>query len=137
MRNFFGNLGYKFASVMYGRNGVDSFNKFLVISSIVITFLSNLPFLDVLYIIGVALMAFALFRCFSKNLYKRRQENAKYLSIAQKFKYFFAIHKKMFKERKTHRYFKCECGTILRVPRGKGKIKIHCSKCGKDIIKTT
>lgn len=137
MRSFFQRLGVKLVSFMYGRNGIDSFGKFLVIASIVVTFLSNLPFLDALYIIGVALMVFALFRCFSKNLYKRGQENIKYLSLSRKFKGFFALRKKMFDERKTHKYFKCSCGTVLRVPKGKGKIKIHCSKCSRDFIRKT
>ncbi len=137
MRNFFQSLGYRFASFMYGRNGIDALGKFLVIAALVCTLLSNLPFLDLLYLVGTALMVYALFRCFSKNLYKRQQENMKYLSASQKFKGFFALRKKIWQERNTHRYFKCSCGTHLRVPKGKGKIKIHCSKCGKDIIKNT
>ncbi len=137
MKNFFQNLGYRFASFMYGRNGIDAFCKFLIIASLVCTLLSNLPFLDVFHLVGTAILIYAFFRFFSKNLYKRQQENMKYMSVSQKFKRFFALRKKMFSERKTHRYFKCSCGTHLRVPKGKGKIKIHCSKCGKDIVKNT
>lgn len=137
MNNFFQKLGYRIACFMYGRNGIDAFGKFLVITSIVCTFLSNLPFLDILYLVGTAIFVYALFRFFSKNLYKRQQENAKYLLRSGKIKGDFALYKKMWQERKTYRYFKCSCGTRLRVPKGKGKIKIHCSKCGKDIIKNT
>jgi RNase P subunit RPR2 len=33
-----------------------------------------------------------------------------------------------------HRYFTCrQCGTICRVPVGKGKIVITCPKCGAEI----
>ena len=34
--------------------------------------------------------------------------------------------------------FRCPgCGTLLRVPKGKGKIKIVCRKCGNSFIKHT
>ena len=122
---------------MYGRNGIDAFGRFLIIASLVCTLLSNLPFLDIFYLIGAALLLYAIFRFLSKNLYKRQQENAKYLSHSRKFKGNRALYKKMWQERKSHRYFRCSCGTYLRVPKGRGKIKIHCSKCGKDIIKNT
>ena len=38
--------------------------------------------------------------------------------------------KKMWKERKTKAFLKCpQCGTMLSVPRGKGKIIVTCPKC--------
>lgn len=41
-------------------------------------------------------------------------------------------------ERKTHRRFRCpQCGQEVRVPKGKGKIKIRCPKCGNEFIEKT
>lgn len=38
--------------------------------------------------------------------------------------------KKMWKERKTSRFLKCpNCGQILSVPKGKGRIRVTCPKC--------
>ena len=38
--------------------------------------------------------------------------------------------KKMWKERKTSAFLKCpNCGQILSVPKGKGKIRVTCPKC--------
>ena len=35
-------------------------------------------------------------------------------------------------------FYRCpSCRTLLRVPRGKGKIKLVCRKCGTSFIKTT
>lgn len=42
------------------------------------------------------------------------------------------------KQRKTHRFFKCpECGVTVRVPKGKGKIKITCPKCKNAFVRNT
>ena len=41
-------------------------------------------------------------------------------------------------EEKTHAFFKCpQCGKELRVPRGKGKIRIKCPNCGEQFIRKT
>lgn len=41
---------------------------------------------------------------------------------------------KMWANRKTTKYFKCKnCGQILSVPKGKGKIRVTCPKCGTKV----
>ena len=38
--------------------------------------------------------------------------------------------KKMWKERKTSNFLKCpQCGQVLSVPKGKGKLRVTCPKC--------
>lgn len=122
---------------MYGRNGVDAFNRFLLIAALVINLISCLPDMDFLSFVSAFLLAYLIFRTLSKNLYKRQSENAKYLNIQNKFLRDKNTRKKMWDERKTHKYFKCKCGTRLRVPRGKGKIEITCPKCKTKIMKKT
>ena len=42
------------------------------------------------------------------------------------------------RQSRTHRFFKCpECGVTVRVPKGKGKIKITCPKCRATFVKNT
>ena len=42
------------------------------------------------------------------------------------------------RDRKTHRYYKCKsCKTVMRVPKGRGKIEITCPKCRMKVIKKT
>ena len=137
MRNFLQNLGYRISVFMYGRNGMDAFNHFLLISALIVNIISCLPYLSLLSLLGTALIAYCIFRTLSKNLYKRQGENLKYLNIKNKFLRDKNTHKKMWDERKTHKYFKCKCGTRLRVPKGKGKIEITCPKCKTKIIKRT
>lgn len=53
-------------------------------------------------------------------------------------KNWFRLQKRKFSERKTHRFFKCaQCKAALRVPRGKGKIKVRCPKCGAEALRKT
>ena len=41
-------------------------------------------------------------------------------------------------DRKTHRYFRCpQCRATVRVPKGKGQIRITCPHCKHQFIKKT
>ena len=71
-----------------------------------------------------ALMFWAIFRTFSRNTYRRYQENRKFLMLLDRIK-----------DRK-HKHFSCpKCHRPMRVPRGKGKIAITCPKCGERFIR--
>ena len=71
-------------------------------------------------------MFLAIFRSLSRNVYKRYEENRKFLMFWQKLK------------DKDHRYYNCpRCHQQVRVPKGKGKISITCPKCQEKFIKTT
>ncbi len=137
MRSFFYNLGYKFRQFMYGRNGVDALNMALLILSLIFSILSNFRALSFMYFFSSLAVVLFVLRFFSKNLYKRQDENAKFLGLKNKFSRQANTAKKMWQDKDTHKYFKCKCGTNLRVPKGKGKIEITCPKCGRKIIKRT
>ena len=122
---------------MYGRNGVDSFNRFLLITALVVNLISSLADSWLLSLLGSGILAYCIFRTLSKNLYKRQSENEKYLNIKNKILRDKNTRKKMWDERNTQKYFKCRCGTRLRVPKGKGKIEITCPKCKTKMIKRT
>lgn len=136
MKNFFNNLNYKLQSFMYGRYGQDELSRCLAwISFILIVLSVMLPFL---YFIAFILFIWSVFRCFSKNTYKRQSERNAYLKFTGKIKSAFRIRKRMLKEIKTHKYYKCpNCKTYMRVPKGKGRIKITCPNCKNEITKTT
>lgn len=120
---------YKF---MYGRYGADQLSRFLLIASFVVLlptlFIRNnirLIFLVLFWIIVI----YNYFRMFSKNIYKRQQENNWYLSKTN-------YLKTRFKQRKEYRFYTCpKCKTHLRVPRGVGNITITCKKCGYEFDK--
>lgn len=138
MRGFFQRVSYTLSRFMTGRYGYDSFGRFLIITALVLSVLSYIPDFGWMYLLSSAVLIYALFRILSRNHAKRRNELNKYIKLSAKPKAWFAKNKRMWSERKTHRYFKCKtCRTVLRVPKGRGKIKISCPKCKSEIIRKT
>ena len=112
---------------MQGRNGPDSISRSLIIPIIVALVIGTVcrGLLKALMLLGVwALLFYMYFRVFSRNLSKRRAENARYEG---KVRYL----KTRISQSRDYRFYDCpECGTHLRVPRGVGKITVTCRKCG-------
>lgn len=136
MRGFFDRLQWKMSAWMQGRYGSDSLSNALIVAGLIFTVLSVVPGLDFLSLLAFAFLAWALFRCFSRNGYRRASENEAYLRFAAKPKRMFSLMGKVWKNRKTTRYFKCKnCGTVLSVPRGKGKLRVTCPQCHEQTIR--
>ena len=131
----------KFAKFMYGRNGADDLSRFLSYVSIVLLLLSMFlsDFIQtVLFFFALIMIVYTYFRVFSKNLAARRAENAKFCGFKQRFSNWFKLRREMWKQRKEFKFFKCpSCRAVLRVPRGKGTLRIVCKKCGTAFEKKT
>ena len=114
---------------MAGRYGQDRLNIAMLVVGCVLCFVqmfvpSGVGF--VLTIISETLLILSLFRCFSRNTYKRYNENRKFLLMIDRIK------------DRDHRYYTCpKCRQTVRVPKGKGKISITCPKCREKFIKKT
>ena len=141
---------------MNGRNGVDDLSAALGGIGVVLALLGTIFTWRIASYIALAILLVALFRAFSKNLAARERENDWFHSVMAKlpgggsfarnrqtnagarrggtgsaagtatadFKRQARTAKKMWKERKCP-----NCGTMLSVPRGKGKIIVTCPKC--------
>ena len=121
--------------LMYGRYGFDSLSNFLLITALILYVLLAAFDLELFLIMPLAIIAYTYFRCFSKNIQKRYNENIKFKNFFKPVTSFFSLRHKMWRDRKTHKYFKCpQCKQNLRVPKGKGKIQIKCPKCKQGII---
>ena len=138
---FFQRIGNALARFMYGRNGMDQLNRALfwaylilwLVGGIVSGILRSDLLSTVFNALTWILMVLIFFRMFSKNLYKRRAENQKWVNWWWGFKSRSAGAKARHSD-KEHKYFTCKnCKTICRVPVGKGKIIITCPKCGAQI----
>ena len=141
MRNFFSKLQNALFRFMYGRNGSDQLNIALLVVYLAVWLLgsmvaavSNSGATQVVVNFLMSILTVIIFwRMLSKNLIKRRAENAKFLAWWYPFKNRLAGVKSRLAD-KEHKYFTCRaCKTICRVPAGKGKIVITCPKCGAQI----
>lgn len=138
--NFLYRIRCALARFMYGRNGVDQLTWALLIFELALSLLVPMLGVDMLTL-AAQLLSYAcsfliFFRIFSRNIPKRRAENAKFLSWWQPKKNAITGAKARLAD-KSHKYVKCSCGTYCRVPRNIGKIELTCPKCGaKKIVKT-
>lgn len=124
----------KLQHFMQGRYGNDDLNKFLIYTALFFCVISLFTGNGFCNSIGLIFLILTYIRMFSRNIYKRYEENQKFLQL--KYKVFNAIHFDRIKQMKHYRFFKCPvCRQTVRVPKGKGKIKIHCPKCQNDFIK--
>ena len=119
-----------FRKLMYGRYGSDQLSFFLLILYVVLILLSGLPHTGVLSWAALAVLLWDLFRMFSRRIDRRRAENARFLALAGPAIRWVKMRRTIWRD-KDHRYFKCpNCGQQMRVPRGKGRITVHCRTCG-------
>ncbi len=131
-------LSVKIQQFMVGRYGNDQFTMFLSVTGLVLSLFGNFRYLRFMYFIGWLLIIYGLFRSLSKNYDARRKELNWYLVWSEKPKAKIKLLKNMFADRNTHRYFKCKsCKTVMRVPKGRGKIEITCPKCRAKTVKKT
>ena len=115
---------------MVGRYGIDQLNIFLMVTYLVLYLVFLFTRLWVLNWIVLVLLFVAVFRMLSRNIYRRQAENARFLQVARPVCRKFRACRTRMSDRE-HRYFKCpNCGQQMRVPRGKGRITVHCRTCG-------
>ena len=121
---------------MVGRNGNDQLNLFLYTVDAVLLIAACLVRSQAgrwMYAAVLILLGYIYFRMLSRNLPRRREENGKYLRIRYSILAGLKIRKEKWVQRKDYKFFTCpSCKTTLRVPRGHGKIKIVCRKCGNS-----
>lgn len=127
---------YKMAQWMMGRYGIDQLTRALMIAGCAVVLVNFFAHSGVLSTIALLLMGWGLFRCYSRNIAARAKELAKYQELMVKPKAWWRLTNKKWVNRKTTLYFKCKgCGSVLNVPKGKGKLRVTCPKCGTQVEK--
>ncbi len=115
----------------YGRAGADQLSVFLLFSSFLLSLLAAVFRLRWLTFFYCAASIAAAYRMLSKDLGRRYRENRLFLEKTRGAASWFRIQRRILTERKTHKHFRCpNCRQRLRVPKGRGNIKVRCSRCG-------
>lgn len=133
----------RMANWMRGRNGMDSYSVFLSWAALICIFLSWIPHLALLDLVGLILLIYSYFRIFSRNVAKRSEENRRHLLRMQKVRdWWWSFRNRMrslwsnVRQSPEYHIYKCPgCGQKIRIPRGKGRIMVRCPKCGREFQK--
>ena len=139
------------------QRGLDELNRAMMITALILTilgmFFAQLGGWLRFAFTGIAavLLILMVLRMTSKNTAKRYQENMKYLTVVTAVKDWFrrtfrkkggngytantrakSAHKNpSWSEMRQYKYLICpQCAQRLRVPRGKGRIRVTCTNCG-------
>ena len=120
---------------MMGRYGPDHLGIAMIVFSFVLSILyAILGVTPVLYI-SYILFGLTLYRMLSRNLHRRRSENDTFIRYWWPIRIKIRHTVKKIKQRMTHKYFKCPtCKSKLRVPKGIGKLRVTCNKCGEKLF---
>ena len=132
------NLIMKFQNFMRDRYArVDSICLACLIANLVLDitagfFRSNLAVWWVLSVLSVSLVVYAVYRPFSKNIWKRDSENRRFKSFLAKIKSELTLFFRRIKYGKVSVFRKCpRCKAVIRFPRKKGEHRAKCPACGE------
>lgn len=125
----------KVSKFMYGRYGPDELYYFLFKVYIFLLLVDLFVNFKVLVYLELVIVIIIMYRFFSKDIYKRREENRKFLKLKTKLTKPFKEFVNHLKD-KNYVYKKCrKCGTVLRlpIPDRYGIKHVKCPKCKKRL----
>lgn len=135
-----GNWQSKLVTFMMGRNGMDDCARAMIgfaVSAMVLQFVAGFfsgTLARFFSYVSMALFIYAIFRMLSRNIAARQNENRKWVKVwtpillssrrkYSRFKDWKAYHKEF------HIDTCKQCGQTLKIPKGKGRIRVTCPKC--------
>ncbi|MGV8083786.1 MAG: hypothetical protein AB2L09_09180 [Coriobacteriia bacterium] len=124
------------SALFRGRNGLDELGRATFVAACVCIVLGFLPKLTFFAYIAFVLLGILYWRILSKNTGRRYQENLRYLTLARRVRRFWPNLRSTLADRRVNHYYKCpSCKKRMRVPRGKGKVKVTCPGCRTEFVK--
>lgn len=128
----------KLRRLMAGRYGMDQLNMILLLGGMLLSLLGSLTGWWLVSLLSLGLLGWALYRMFSRNCNARYLENQRFLPTWNRLDSWAQLQRRRWRDRKSYRYFRCpSCNQTLRVPKGKGKIRITCPKCKTELLRKT
>lgn len=138
MKNFLSSLGAKLRQFLQGRCGPDELTYVLYGLSAALLVLGAITRIGLFSSLALVAMIYAIYRILSRNYSARDAELAAWRKLKGNIREETALLKSRWRDRKTHKYFRCpSCHKAMRVPRGKGTVKVTCPRCGNRISKKT
>ena len=129
-----GEWGQKLGKLMSGRYGYDQLGMALVGLSLVCLIL-NFWLSPYALIVAWGLLIWATFRMWSRNIAARQHENAVFLGLIDKPLSWTRRNVSKIQNRKTKAYVRCpHCNAEFSLPKGKGKLRATCPRCGEKSV---
>jgi ribosomal protein S27AE len=125
-----GDFTRSFAEWMRGRNGADDVARLSTWVALVFFLIGLLTANTVCEVIALALLVYSQWRMMSKNIAKRARENEAFMSALGPVRPWVVSPRAAWTESRSFKHLACpSCGQKVRVPRGKGTVRITCPKC--------
>ena len=123
---------------MVGRYGPDHLSIALIVLAFIMSLINAVLWYAPLLYISYFIFGLTLFRMLSRNIPRRRAENDKFIRYWWPIKTKVKVFLQKIKDMRKYKYLKCPtCKITLRVPKGKGKIRITCPRCWEWLISET
>ena len=114
-----------------GRQGPDDLAVFCVNVAVIIVVVNLFARVSWLGWIALAFVVYAMFRIQSKDLGSRSRENAAFLKALGPARPWVQNPRAAWAELRSYKHARCSsCHQRVRVPRGKGRLRVTCPKCG-------
>jgi hypothetical protein len=125
---------YRLAQFLYGRNGVDALGYATMALLFVVAAVNSFTHIIWLTALEFLLLGLMLYRVLSRDLTRRRGENARFLRLFNGVKGWFTRFFCRIRDIKTHRYRVCSgCKVTLRLPVKRGKHTVICPRCKRRV----
>lgn len=125
-----GNWQRKMMEWLQGRQGPDDLAVFSMNLAIVVVVVNLFARVSWLGWVALVLIAYSMFRIQSKNLGARARENEAFLKALGPARPWVQNPRAAWAELRAYKHVKCaSCKQRVRVPRGKGKLRVTCPRC--------
>jgi len=120
----------RLARFMSGRYGMDELYKALIFLCLAMMLAGVFVRSPIVALPMWAVLVWAVYRSFSRNLAARRRENEKYLALRKPLKRALSLRLRRIKGIGRYRYRSCpSCKAVIEMPRRKGRRTISCPRC--------
>ena len=128
----------RFMQGRYGAYGMDRLTRFLMILFLICFVITSFFRVSGLRLLPLLIFGFTYFRLLSRNIQARYRENEAYSAIENKVLKRFGGLRSALVQKKNYHIYKCpSCGQKIRIPRGKGRIMVHCPKCSSEFLRVS
>lgn len=116
---------------MQGRNGSDDVARVCAAVALVLALIYMFVPAWPLSAVALALVVYCWWRMTSKDVAARARENERFMGALGPLRPWVANPGSAFSSWRSYKTLTCpSCGQRARVPRGKGKVRVRCRRCG-------